>query len=125
RTVVLVMSTELQSFDEVLGRSVSLIHGELIERSRIVDALLDVRTTTSASSLVEVIDAALRSLPGRTTVRSSWWQGILDELNLAAELELHPSQRCRALAALVRAERAGPTAHWQIETRTGSHLRLR
>ena len=64
---------------------------KLIERSRIVDALLDLRNTTSASSLVEVIDAALRSLPGRTTVRSSWWQGILDELNLAAELELNPS----------------------------------
>jgi len=85
------MSAELQSFDEVLERSVSLIHGELIERSRIVDALLDLRNTTSASSLVEVIDAALRTLPGRTTVRSSWWQGILDELNLAAELELNPS----------------------------------
>ena len=85
------MSTELQSFDEVLERSVSLIHGELIERSRIVDALLDLRNTTSASSLVEVIDAALRTLPGRTTVRSSWWQGILDEHNLAAELELNPS----------------------------------
>ena len=85
------MSTELQSFDEVLERSVSLIHGELIERARIVDALLDLRNTTSASSLVEVIDVALRSLPGRTTVRSSWWQGILDELNLAAELELNPS----------------------------------
>jgi hypothetical protein len=85
------MSAELQSFDEVLERSVSLIHGELIERARIVDALLDLRNTTSASSLVEVIDAALRSLPGRTTVRSSWWQGILDELNLAAELELNPS----------------------------------
>jgi hypothetical protein len=85
------MSTELQSFDEVLERSVSLIHGELIDRSRIVDALLDLRNTTSASSLVEVIDAALRGLPGRTTVRSSWWQGILDELNLAAELELNPS----------------------------------
>jgi len=85
------MSAELQSFDEVLGRSVSLIHGELIERSRVVDALLDLRNTTSASSLVEVIDAALRSLPGRTTVRSSWWQGIIDELNLAAELELNPS----------------------------------
>jgi hypothetical protein len=85
------MSTELQSFDEVLERSVSLIHGELIERSRIVDALLDLRNTTSASGLVEVIDAALRTLPGRTTVRSSWWQGIIDELNLAAELELNPS----------------------------------
>ena len=85
------MSTELQSFDEILERSVSLIHGELIERSRIVDALLDLRNTTSASGLVEVIDAALRSLPGRTTVRSSWWQGIIDELNLAAELELNPS----------------------------------
>ena len=85
------MSTELQSFDEILERSVSLIHGELIERSRIVDALLDLRNTTSASGLVEVIDAALRTLPGRTTVRSSWWQGIIDELNLAAELELNPS----------------------------------
>jgi hypothetical protein len=85
------MSTELQSFDEVLERSVSLIHGELIERSRIVDALLDLRNTTSASGLVEVVDAALRTLPGRTTVRSSWWQGIIDELNLAAELELNPS----------------------------------
>jgi hypothetical protein len=79
------------AFDEVLERSVSLIQGELIDRSRVVDALLDLRNTTSAPSLIEVIDAALRDLPGRTTVRSSWWQGILDELNLAAELELHPS----------------------------------
>ena len=84
------MSTELQ-FDEVLERSVSLIHGELIDRSRIVDALLDLRNSTSSPSLVEVIDTALRDVPGRTTVRSSWWQGILDELNLAAELELNPS----------------------------------
>jgi hypothetical protein len=84
------MSTE-QAFDEVLERSVSLIQGELIDRSRIVDALLDLRNTTSAPSLIEVIDAALRDVPGRTTVRSSWWQGILDELNLAADLELNPS----------------------------------
>jgi hypothetical protein len=84
------MSTELQ-FDEILERSVSLIHGELIDRSRIVDALLDLRNSTSSPSLIEVIDAALRDVPGRTTVRSSWWQGILDELNLAAELELNPS----------------------------------
>ncbi len=84
------MSTELQ-FDEVLERSVSLIHGELIDRSRIVDALLDLRNSTSSPSLIEVIDTALRDVPGRTTVRSSWWQGILDELNLAAELELNPS----------------------------------
>jgi hypothetical protein len=84
------MSTE-HAFDEVLERSVSLIQGELIDRSRVVDALLDLRNTTSAPSLIEVIDAALRDLPGRTTVRSSWWQGILDELNLAAELELNPS----------------------------------
>ena len=84
------MSTELQ-FDEVLERSVSLIHGELIDRSRIVDALLDLRNSTSSPSLIEVIDTALRDVPGRTTVRASWWQGILDELNLAAELELNPS----------------------------------
>ena len=84
------MSTELQ-FDEILERSVSLIHGELIDRSRIVDALLDLRNSTSSPSLIEVIDTALRDVPGRTTVRSSWWQGILDELNLAAELELNPS----------------------------------
>jgi hypothetical protein len=84
------MSTE-HAFDEVFERSVSLIQGELIDRSRVVDALLDLRNTTSAPSLIEVIDAALRDLPGRTTVRSSWWQGILDELNLAADLELNPS----------------------------------
>jgi hypothetical protein len=84
------MSTE-HAFDEVLEQSVSLIQGELIDRSRVVDALLDLRNTTSAPSLIEVIDAALRDVPGRTTVRSSWWQGILDELNLAADLELNPS----------------------------------
>lgn len=85
------MSTDIQTFDEVLERSVSLIRGELIDRSRVVDALLDLRNSAASPSLVEVIDAALRGLPGRTTVRASWWQGVLDELNLASELELHPS----------------------------------
>ncbi len=81
--------TTVPSFDEVLGQSAALIHGELIDRSRVIDALLDLRNTATSESLIEVVDAALRGLPGRTTVRAAWWQSLLDELTLAAELELN------------------------------------
>jgi hypothetical protein len=83
------MSSELPTFDELLDQSAALIHGELIDRSRVVDALLDLRNTATSESLTEVIDAALRNLPGRNTVRAEWWQSLLDELSLAAELELN------------------------------------
>jgi hypothetical protein len=83
------MSSDLPTFDEVLGQSAGLIHGELVDRTRVVDALLDLRNTAVSESLIEVIDAALRNLPGRTTVRAAWWQSLLDELSLAAELELN------------------------------------
>ena len=83
------MSGNLQSFDEVLDRSAALIHGDVIDRTRVVDALLDLRNSASSVSLIEVIDAALRNLPGRTTVRTACWQSLLDELSLAAELELN------------------------------------
>lgn len=64
------------------------ISGELIDRVRVIDTLLDLRNAAESSELVAIIDDYLRNVPGQTSVRSSWWQATLDELALAASMEL-------------------------------------
>ena len=86
------MSTESTSTTtgSILNAGAALIHGEVIDRSRVVDVLLDLRNAAAIAAqlgVVEAVDFALRSVPGRTTVRTSWWQGTLDELQLAVELD--------------------------------------
>lgn len=84
------MSTDSTStFSPILDAGAALITGEVVDRSRVVDVLLDLRNAAGTSNIgvVEAVDFVLRDVPGRTTVRAGWWQSTLDELQLAVALE--------------------------------------
>ena len=67
------------------------IEGEACSRSRVVDALLDLRLESDGRlDLVELIDAALAELPGKTLVPASWWRERLDTFELAAINPVEP-----------------------------------
>jgi len=61
-----------------IDRHLDAIDGELTSRSRIVDALLDLRLAGAEHQvLVDAIDAALGDIPGRSTVTNAWWMTTL------------------------------------------------
>jgi hypothetical protein len=64
----------------------SAIDGQLSDRQRVIDHLLDVRLAASdAPAIVDIVDRRLSDVPGLTTVENSWWSEVLDELDLAAK----------------------------------------
>jgi hypothetical protein len=78
------------TFSELVALAGSLATGELVDKARVIDALLDLRNAAPTASIVEVVDHLLTTAPGRTMVLANWWLGALDELSLAADLELTP-----------------------------------
>lgn len=59
--------------------------GEVCSRSRVVDALLDLRLdATGRPDVVEMVDQALTAVPGKTMVPAEWWRDQLDMLEMAA-----------------------------------------
>lgn len=72
----------------------SLVDGEVVSTSRVVDSLLDLRSLASADrELVELIDKTLGSIPGRTIAPNSWWLEALDTIDRHASADdsrLHP-----------------------------------
>lgn len=80
------------------------LDGELIDRSRVIDGLLDLRQMAAEvvrqrssgpslipgeSSLVDTVDILLSNVPGKTMVDMSWWQTAL--VSLAAATEPQPA----------------------------------
>lgn len=60
----------------------SEIHGELSDRKRVIDHLLDVRLAMADHPLVVgEVDRLLADLPGLTTVDNTWWSAALDGLD--------------------------------------------
>ena len=59
------------------------INGQLSDKSRIVDHLLDIRLDSQAPGIVAVVDELLIEMPGLTVVENSWWSTALDRLQLA------------------------------------------
>ena len=78
------MSTQFETLIEEL---ISAINGEVIDKSRVADRLLDLRNEAGSPALVDAVDDLLRNLPGRTMVVTSWWREALDGLGLAAVIE--------------------------------------
>jgi len=77
--VLLNLITELQSVE----------HGQIIDRGRIVDHLLDLRIAADHDLLMtEVIDDLLANTPGKSTVEAAWWQDTLTQLHSGASREL-------------------------------------
>jgi hypothetical protein len=63
----------------------SNIGGQLVDRGRVVDQLLDLRLAAhDQPQLTSFIDQLLGSLPGRTVVEAAWWAETLDRLVEAA-----------------------------------------
>ncbi len=60
------------------------INGQLSDKGRTVDHLLDMRLDFEAPGIVAMIDELLIEMPGLTVVENSWLSGALDRLELAA-----------------------------------------
>lgn len=57
-----------------IDRLLDQVDGELTSRSRVVDALLDLRLAAGdLPAVISCIDEALGDVPGRTTVSNEWW----------------------------------------------------
>jgi hypothetical protein len=67
------------------------IEGEACSRSRVVDALLDLRLDIAdRTDVVELIDRSLAEMPGKNMVGADWWREQLDMLELAAISPVEP-----------------------------------
>ena len=62
----------------------SNIDGQLSDKSRVIDHLLDLRLEVAdRPGVVAEIDRLLADVPGLTTVENSGWSAALDDLELA------------------------------------------
>jgi hypothetical protein len=76
--------------DEILKRLKQLsdeIDGEVTDRGRTIDHLLDLRSDSDGmDALLAAIDVALTELPGKSVVPNDWWRSTLESLGAAALL---------------------------------------
>ena len=80
--------SDLESYIRVMREDVS---GEVCSRSRVMDALLDLRIEAGGrSDVTGLVDAALADLPGKTMVPAAWYRERLDMLELAAVNPVEP-----------------------------------
>ncbi len=58
------------------------IHGQLSDKRRVIDHLLDVRLAAAdRPAVIAEIDRLLADVPGLTTVDNVWWAKALDDLD--------------------------------------------
>ena len=79
------VTKELIAIDERIATLRAAIHGQLSDRNRVIDHLLDLRLDYDAPGIVAVIDDLLSDVPGLTVVENEWWTAALDRLLLAGE----------------------------------------
>ncbi len=80
--------SDLETYIRDMRKDVS---GEVCSRSRVMDALLDLRIEANGrSDVTELVDAALADLPGKTMVPADWYRERLDILELAAVNPVEP-----------------------------------
>jgi len=67
------------------------VDGDVCSRSRVMDALLDLRMEAAQrTDIIDLVDAALGDLPGRTMVPAAWWIEQLDMFELTAINPIEP-----------------------------------
>ncbi|MEZ5165505.1 MAG: hypothetical protein R2695_03075 [Acidimicrobiales bacterium] len=67
--------------------------GDVLSRSRVIDALLDLRLACgSRPDVIELVDRALTDAPGKNLVPTEWWKAQLDMLELAAINPAEPAE---------------------------------
>ena len=91
-----VPSSDLDALLDLVNGLGAAVDGEVMSRSRVVDALLDLRLlATERDDLVERIDEALRSVPGVTATPADWWSSRLDQLRSELAARRPPTDTAR------------------------------
>lgn len=63
------------------------IDGQLSDKRRVIDNLLDVRLAAAQSpAVVAEIDRLLTDMPGLTTVENTWWSEAIDDIDRACSV---------------------------------------
>jgi hypothetical protein len=76
-----------EQFVQTIDEALAAISGEVLDKSRVADRLLDLRLAADSPELIAAVDDVLSNMPGRTMVPTDWWADALKGLRLAAELE--------------------------------------
>ena len=80
--------SDLETTIQAMRKGVS---GDVCSRSRVMDALLDLRIEAGGrADVTNLVDAALADLPGKTMVPADWYRERLDILELAAVNSVEP-----------------------------------
>ena len=59
--------------------------GDVCSRSRVIDALLDLRLDASGRpDVIELVDRSLAGVPGKNMVPADWWRDQIDMFEMAA-----------------------------------------
>jgi hypothetical protein len=67
------------------------IDGVVCSRSRVIDALLDLRLDAATRiDVVELVDSILADVPGKNTVSTDWWREQLEMFELIAISPVEP-----------------------------------
>lgn len=78
--------------NDAIGDLLEAVDGTLIDRSRVVDALLDLRLLANDEPDVQAaIDALLGAVPGRTLVETAWYVDALHGLAALDDAEFATS----------------------------------
>jgi len=81
----------MRDLENVIREMREAVDGDVCTRSRVMDALLDLRIEADGrTDVVELVDAALGGLPGRTMVPTAWWIEQLDMFELTAINPIEP-----------------------------------
>jgi hypothetical protein len=71
---------------ELIEELLRTIDGQVTDRSRVVDGLLDIRQVSAQDEhLTSSIDELLRAVPGKTMVPTEWYRDILQGLAVSIE----------------------------------------
>jgi hypothetical protein len=71
--------------DSLIREFRSGIDGQLSDKRRVTDHLLDIRLEAADNpAVVAEVDRYLTDMPGLTTVENEWWTSALDAIELAA-----------------------------------------
>ena len=88
RSSVVTYVSEIENMIQALRAT---IDGDVCSRSRVVDALLDLRLEAAdRSDLIDLVDLALADCPGNTMVPAEWWRETLDMFELASINPVEP-----------------------------------
>ena len=80
--------SDLETYIRAMRQDVT---GDVCSRSRVMDALLDLRIEAAdRNDVTSLVDAALADLPGKNMVAADWYLERLDIFELAAVNPVEP-----------------------------------